>query len=542
MPRTPAPGHAPAPDTAPAATLLVVDDEPSILRALTRLFRPFDYRVLTALGGREGLEVLERERVDLVISDIRMPGMGGVEFLAQVAERWPEPVRMVLTAYGNREETMAAINRGHVYGYIAKPWEDHDVYLMVRHALERKRLDDERHRLLAVNARMGRLLDISADQFWVFDAETLALVQANRATLELLGLPAERIGERAVADLLPELAEAELRRLIEPVRAGQREWVRVETLFQAGETAFPAEAHVHYTDREDPPVFFAGVRDITERKQWEEQVETYMSALEWTNEHLRSIRGELEARNAELDSQARHLMYGLKGPLGEVIGFGRRLRHDLDHGLLERAGDSLKGIVHSADQVAGLLEDLATFARYTQPLMAQAPVDLGVCVRDALVALKSRVPAMEAEIVVDPLPHVTGDEPMLMELFRNLIGAALAMAARTPRPRVRVTVEARDGHPVLAVYANDGGTGMEAAAAVLGAGSGARAAPFRQGDVGLAICKKVVGRHGGTLWVEARADGETGFLFTLGRTLDAGRPARRATDPPPAKGPAPGGP
>lgn len=527
------PGARPAPARPGTPTLLVVDDEPAILHALQRLFRPFDYHVLTAGGGEEGLQVLEHEPVDLVISDIRMPGMGGIQFLTRVAERWPDSVRIVLTAYGTRQESMAAINQGHVYGYIAKPWEDHDVYLMVRHALEKKRLDAERLRLTAACARMGRMLDVSADQYWVFDAGSLALLQANRATLEYLQLPPERLGERTVAELLPRLGEEELRRNLAPLLIGGADRAVIEADFAARGSAFPVEARIYRCDSESPPVLFAAVRDVRDRKQWEEQVETYMSALEWTNEHLRSIRAELEARNAELDSHARHLMYGLKGPLQELVGYGVRLRQELGGGRLVAAGESLKGLVGATDRLAELLADLATFARYTQPLMGQSPVDLNACVQDAIVALRARAPHLRAEISVADLPTATGDQPMLAELFRHLLATVVTFGVSPDRPRVRVTVESQNGRPVFGVFGNGGGIGMEAAQAMFSAdGFGPAQGRTREGEVGLAICKKVVSRHNGTIWVESRRGRETGFLFTLGGAAFSERPARREADRP----------
>ena len=85
--------------SAPSATVLFVDDEPSVLSALRRLFRPQGYKVLMAEGGKAGLAVLAQETVDLVISDMRMPEMDGVQFLEQVRQRWPHAVRVMLTGY-----------------------------------------------------------------------------------------------------------------------------------------------------------------------------------------------------------------------------------------------------------------------------------------------------------------------------------------------------------------------------------------------------------------------------------------------------------
>jgi response regulator RpfG family c-di-GMP phosphodiesterase len=128
-------------------TLLFVDDEPSILSALRRLFRPHGYRILIAESGQAGLHTLESETVDLIISDMRMPEMDGATFLKAVRGKWPGIVRILLTGYADITSTIAAINEGEIYRYIAKPWDDNEIVLVVREALERQRLESENQRL-----------------------------------------------------------------------------------------------------------------------------------------------------------------------------------------------------------------------------------------------------------------------------------------------------------------------------------------------------------------------------------------------------------
>jgi len=147
-----------SPAAAPRPTLLCVDDEPNILSALNRLFRPAGYRVLQATSGAQGLEVLEREQVELVISDMRMPEMNGAQFLAQVRQRWPDTVRLLLTGYSDIQSIQDAINCGEIYRYITKPWEDGDMLLLVRHALERRQLEQEKLRLEALTQRQNEEL------------------------------------------------------------------------------------------------------------------------------------------------------------------------------------------------------------------------------------------------------------------------------------------------------------------------------------------------------------------------------------------------
>ncbi len=163
-----------------AVGLLLVDDEANILSALRRLFRPLGYTIYTATGGAEGLGILEQHPVDLVISDMRMPEMDGAAFLAEVAKRWPEVVRILLTGYADLPSTIAAINQGHIYGYFSKPWEDNEITLTVRHALEQKRLRAERDRLQALTEQQNtELKQLNAELERRVEARTEELRQAN---------------------------------------------------------------------------------------------------------------------------------------------------------------------------------------------------------------------------------------------------------------------------------------------------------------------------------------------------------------------------
>jgi len=161
-----------------AATLLCVDDEQNILSALRRLFRQDGYRILTAGSGEEGLSLLEREPVDLVISDMRMPEMDGARFLERVSSRWPETLRILLTGHADIASTIAAINRGQIFRYIAKPWDDQDVRLIVRHALERQQLERDKRRLEALTGRQN-------EQLRELNASLEARVEARTAELSL---------------------------------------------------------------------------------------------------------------------------------------------------------------------------------------------------------------------------------------------------------------------------------------------------------------------------------------------------------------------
>ena len=130
-------------------TLLFVDDEPNILNSLRRLFRRDGYEILTAGGGREGLELLAKHEIAVVVSDQRMPEMLGAEFLGRARELRPDTIRIMLTGHSDLEAATQAINEGGVYRYITKPWDEPNLKSTVRGALQRFDLEEENRELTA---------------------------------------------------------------------------------------------------------------------------------------------------------------------------------------------------------------------------------------------------------------------------------------------------------------------------------------------------------------------------------------------------------
>jgi response regulator RpfG family c-di-GMP phosphodiesterase len=163
--------------------VLFVDDEPNILASLRRLFRPLGYKVLTAESGAAGLLLLEEEQVDLVVSDMRMPEMDGARFLELVRERWPDTIRLLLTGYSDVTSILAAINRGEIYRYITKPWDDNDILLVVRHALERRSLEQDKERLEALTRAQNEELKTLNLSLEAKVAARTAELQTSRDTI-----------------------------------------------------------------------------------------------------------------------------------------------------------------------------------------------------------------------------------------------------------------------------------------------------------------------------------------------------------------------
>ena len=190
-------------DTPAQPTLLLVDDEDGILSSLKRTLRREAYRILTATGGRAGLDELARNRVDVIVSDQRMPDMSGVEFLRQAKELYPDTVRMVLSGYSDLQSITDAINEGAIYKFLSKPWDDAVLKAEIADAFQRKQLHDENRRLnqqvqstnaelIRLNARLREALE-AQQRRTALGESALATVQeiVNCLPVPLLGVDPE---------------------------------------------------------------------------------------------------------------------------------------------------------------------------------------------------------------------------------------------------------------------------------------------------------------------------------------------------------------
>jgi response regulator RpfG family c-di-GMP phosphodiesterase len=142
-------------------TILYVDDEENNLFSFKAVFR-IKYNVLTALSGDEALEILSKREVNVIITDQRMPEMTGVEFLEKVLEKFPDPIRVLLTGYADMGAVVDAVNKGKIFHYLAKPWNEEELDLTINKAyekyLEKAELEDMNVKLEGSNDQLEFLL------------------------------------------------------------------------------------------------------------------------------------------------------------------------------------------------------------------------------------------------------------------------------------------------------------------------------------------------------------------------------------------------
>lgn len=157
--------------------ILLVDDEPYVLKSLSRLLR--NYHVITAGSGTEALFLAEQKSFDLVLTDYRMPGLDGIEFLIRFKKIQPDAARLVLTGYADLHAIQAAINKAEVFRFINKPWNEIEVRNAIENALEHRRILLE-NRALADEVRRQKALLAEKDAILrALEAEEPGITKVN---------------------------------------------------------------------------------------------------------------------------------------------------------------------------------------------------------------------------------------------------------------------------------------------------------------------------------------------------------------------------
>lgn len=139
--------------------LLLVDDEPNLTSALVRSLDRTQFEIFTADSAQQGLMILAGHDIDVVVSDERMPGMSGSQFLAEVRKKWPNTIRMILSGQADLEAAVRAINEGEVYRFLLKPCHPKELQLTILQGLQQKKLVAQSRKLLLEHQKAQNLLE-----------------------------------------------------------------------------------------------------------------------------------------------------------------------------------------------------------------------------------------------------------------------------------------------------------------------------------------------------------------------------------------------
>lgn len=512
-------------ETRPA--LLVVDDEPQILTAVEDLLED-DFRIFTATDGASALEVLEREDVWVILSDQRMPGMSGDEFLRRARER-SEATRVLITGYTDISALVRAVNVGQIHAYVSKPWNPVELRTILLNAARRfQLLRDLSHQRSLLTA----LMESVPDAIYFLDGN-LRYERVNPPHARLLGLarPEEAVG-RTAADLLPaaraEAVEADDRRLLEtgePLVDKREEHEDAD-----GRRRWYSTTKAPIRDGTGRIVGLVGVsRDITRRYEAEQALQRAHDDLERiVEERTRSLKQEIAERKraeeelisakeaAEAASQAKttflaNMSHELRTPLNAIIGFADIMRSELFGELSPKYAEYAESIYESGCHLLRIISDILHVSRIEagKIRLNEGSVDVRAVLESAWrqVAHLAEEGALAFEMTLPhTLPWVHGDERLIKQALLNLLTNAVKFTPEGGTISVEVTLE-DDGGMTIRVRDTGIGIAPENLDKVI--------RPFGQVDtsmtrthdgagLGLPLAKKFVELHGGRFVLESR--------------------------------------
>jgi PAS domain S-box-containing protein len=251
-------------------------------------------------------------------------------------------------------------------------------------------------------------------------------------------------------------------------------------------------------------MIFASARDITERKQADEELKR------------RSL--ELEALNKELEAFSYSVSHDLRAPLRHIDGFADLLRKHVEQGLDDKARRYLATISGSAKQMGMLIDDLLAFSRLGRAEVRRVTVDLERLVANVQRQLEPDFKDRLVEWVVRPLPVVQGDPALLQQAFLNLLGNALKYTRSRQEARIEIGCLGQPSAQEVVIYVKDNGVGfdMQYAHKLFGVFQRLhRMDEFEGTGIGLALVRRIIHRHGGRVWAEGAIDGGATFSLSL---------------------------
>ncbi len=503
------PAGAKPPEASPETALLVVDDDDNVRRALRRVLRRTRCRILDAPDAAGALAVLEREPVQVVVSDYRMPGLSGVEFLREVKERWPRIQRVLLTGQADSTAIEEAVNRSEIFRFIWKPWDDGHLLITIQSAIDQFWMVEENERLEAIvserNAELERLnrdLDgklaarsqalVRAAQEWraCFDAigDPLAImraggcevVRANTAFARAAGVQANMLAALRCTDHAYGALPCPSRCLM-PAAGAERETVFGERTWLV--RSFPFE--------EEDSAAVVVFKDVTDERE--------VSRRLFHAEKMSAI-GQL----------AGGVAHEINNPLGGILAFSQLMSQEQRSA---EDAENLRLIQDAAMRAKRIVESLLRFSRRPRD-EEKGPVELAKVLDEALFLVGPQLKDGKIEIVRRYAPAIAhGNANQLQQIALNLLVNAIQAIGKTGRITVACGAPA-PGRVRFCVTDTGPGVKPEHAKRIFEPFFTTKAEGQGTG-LGLSICYQIAEEHGGTIRLEPCDERGCGACFVL---------------------------
>ena len=346
---------------------------------------------------------------------------------------------------------------------------------------------------------------------WIYDEDTLRFVEVNEAAVQLYGYTPEEFMQLTLQDIRPAEDRSQLLMDIEMVRQNRdAHFTSVWRHVRKNGEMMDVQITAHPVKLEGRRARLVAVIDITDRKRYE-------ARLRKLNADLEKRASELAASNAELERFAYIASHDLQEPLRMISSFLQLLQKKYKGQLDSKADQYIHFAVDGAERMKSLILDLLEYSRVGTGKESFTKVDTAVVMQEVADIFRDRIIALHARIAIDPLPVIWGDKLQLMQLLQNLVGNALKYHSARP-PEIHIGSKEEPAHWLFSVQDNGIGIDPQFFEKIFIIFQRLHNKNDYSGTgIGLAICKKIVERHGGKIWVESAPDKGSTFYFTISK-------------------------
>lgn len=405
-----------------------------------------------------------------------------------------QPGRRVSVCYVPRRGASGEISGFYGFG--------HDV--TERHEAERAlRASEERMRMVA-DMIPGVMISVDRERRFAF---------VNRGFLEAIGLSPREVLGKPIAEVYGAERYARLEPLIDMVLEGRELRLESSSVFHGNRVIHSTYLPQFDAEHQVAGFYYFGY-DITAQKSAEAEVRRLNADLE---RRVASRTAELEASNRELEAFAYSVAHDLRTPLRSIDGFSQAVLLQSRTPIDDTMRQSLERVRAASQRMGQMIDDLLRLARVTRGELQRQDLDLSQLAQEILFTLQQAEPRREVELKVEPKVRGQGDAILLHAVFENLLGNAWKFTRDQTRARIEFSrVETPTG-PAYCVRDNGAGFDMAYANKLFSPFQRLHGAEeFAGNGIGLATAHRIIARHGGRIWAEARVNGGAAFYFTLG--------------------------
>ena len=522
----------------PRAKILVVDDEASVLLTVVAILQQEGFDVDSAGGGEQAIQAIRSTRYDLVLTDLKMPGVDGLQVLEEVRKTSPSTVTVMMTGYGSVDSALEAVQRG-AYEYLLKPTEVADLKAAVRRSLERKRFS-EIDTLYRISRTLTTSLDPQAITAEVTEAVRRVLGVANAILVNLAPSGPDIKDElRRLfrdASIAPRLERGEIIGYSDHVALAER-WAAARKVqsyvFVPGLANGQLICVLCAENGAEAFEFHASaqrfLRSLAGQTALALSNATLFAELQRNNQQLESANAklrELDKLKSQFLSVATH---ELRTPLSIILGYNSMLAESLNDRLSDEEKDTLRESMAACKRLIRLVNSMLDITQIESGKMRMnyAPSDLRKVVSSVIALFQQQARAKDICLSMEVparLPRIVADAERIEQVLVNLVGNALKF---TPaQGLINVAVRHLPETRAVEISVRDTGIGIAPEArekifdefAQIHEGVKKR---HREGSgLGLAIARRIVEAHSGALNVESAPGRGSRFFFTL--PVDAG--------------------